>query len=80
MFENVPSRTAGSRVPDAGPSSMRSPQGPHVVDDPYAHLWILRPLARAAAIAYEGAGPDLGRYTDWATDGLPQFSPRPSSP
>jgi methyltransferase (TIGR00027 family) len=47
------------------------PNGPHVVDDPYAH-WFLRPLARAA-IAYEGAAPDLGRYTDWATDGLLQF-------
>jgi methyltransferase (TIGR00027 family) len=42
-----------------------------VVDDPYAH-WFLRPLARAA-LAYEGAVPDLGRTAEWASDGLIRF-------
>ena len=70
MFENVPSRTAEAVCLMRAFEHAR-PNGPHVVDDPYAH-WFLRPLARAA-IAYEGAGPDLGRYTDWATDGLLQF-------
>jgi len=70
VFENVPSRTAEAVCLMRAFEHAR-PKGPHVVDDPYAH-WFLRPLARAA-IAYEGVGPDLGRYTDWATDGLLQF-------
>jgi O-methyltransferase involved in polyketide biosynthesis len=70
VFENVPSRTAEAVCLMRAFEHAR-PNGPHVVDDPYAH-WFLRPLARAA-IAYEGAGPDLGRYADWATDGLLQF-------
>ncbi len=70
MFENVPSRTAEAVCLMRAFEHAR-PKRPHVVDDPYAH-WFLRPLARAA-LAYEGAGPDLGRYTDWATDGLLQF-------
>ena len=70
MFQNIPSRTAEAvclmRAFEHG-----QPKRRRVVDDPYAQ-WFLRPMARAALL-YENAAPQIGRYTDWATDGLLQF-------
>jgi len=70
VFQNIPSRTAEAvcwmRAFEHG-----QPKRRRVVDDPYAH-WFLRPMARAALL-YEEAAPQIGRYTEWATDGLLQF-------
>jgi methyltransferase (TIGR00027 family) len=70
MLRNLPSTTAEA-VCLMRAHEHTQPRGRRVVDDPYAQ-WFLRPLARAA-IASEGALPDLGRYADWATDGMLQF-------
>lgn len=70
VLRNLPSRTAEAVCLMRAHEHTRPPSR-RVVDDPYAQ-WFLRPLARAA-IASEGALPDLGRYAEWATDGLLQF-------
>lgn len=70
MFENIPSRTAEAVCLMRAYESARKTRR-RVVDDPYAQ-WFLRPLARAA-LAYEGAMPDMRRFSDWATDGILQF-------
>lgn len=70
MFQNIPSRTAEA-VCLMRAFEHRQPKNQRVLDDPYAH-WFLRPMARAALL-YENAAPQIGRLSDWATDGLLQF-------
>jgi methyltransferase (TIGR00027 family) len=70
VFQNIPSRTAEA-VCLMRAFEHRQPKSRRVLDDPYAH-WFLRPMARAALL-YEDAAPQIGRLSDWATDGLLQF-------
>lgn len=69
MFENLPSTTAEAVCLMRAHEHVRPRH--RVVDDPYAQ-WFLRPVARAA-LASEQALPRLGRYAEWASDGLLQF-------
>ncbi len=69
MFENLPSTTAEAVCLMRAHEHVRPRH--RVVDDPYAQ-WFLRPVARAA-LASEEALPRLGRYAEWASDGLLPF-------